>query len=322
MQARRDVLFSCIIRDFSPILLDKRRSQNKYHLHISTSNDLDSVYVGSWFSEDRGKPLEGRTLGGEAVSITVNIHFILADDRGTGLLCEDEQGRKARMVKIGQKAPDFTAQAYYQGNFTEIKLADYVGRWVALIFYPGDFTFVCATEVSAAAENYEAFESIGVQPLTISVDSPYVHKAWMQQELEKITTKPIKFPMASDVTGKIGMLYDVFDEAKTMNHRGGFIIDPDGIVQAVFMNNPSVGRSFEEIFRMLAGLIHIRKNSGDALPCDWMPGEKVLVPTPDMVGNIHGVWTTSNMSIGKFQKSEGGSIWSSDRMRFDSGKKK
>ena len=226
------------------------------------------------------------------------------------------------MLNVGQKAPDFTAQAYYQGKFTDVKLSDYAGKWVVLIFYPGDFTFVCATEVSAVAENYEAFEAINAQPLTISVDSPYVHKAWMQQELEKITTKTVKFPMASDVSGKIGELYGVFDAGKMMNHRGCFIIDPDGILQSVIINTPSVGRSFEEIFRMLAGLIHVRKNQLEALPCDWMPGDKVLTPTPEMVGNIHGVWTTANMSIGKFQKSEGGSIWSSERMRIDTGKKK
>ncbi len=226
------------------------------------------------------------------------------------------------MLNVGQKALDFTAQAYYQGKFTDVKLSDYAGKWVVLIFYPGDFTFVCATEVSAVAENYEAFEAINAQPLTISVDSPYVHKAWMQQELEKITTKTVKFPMASDVSGKIGELYGVFDAGKMMNHRGCFIIDPDGILQSVIINTPSVGRSFEEIFRMLAGLIHVRKNQLEALPCDWMPGDKVLTPTPDMVGNIHGVWTTANMSIGKFQKSEGGSIWSSERMRIDTGKKK
>ena len=80
---------------------------------------------------------------------------------------------------------------------------------------------------------------------------------------------------------------------------------------------PSVGRSYEELFRLLAGVIYLRKNQTDALPCDWMPGDKVLVPSADMVGNIHGVWNTSNMSIGRFQSSEGGSIWSSSRLKFD-----
>ena len=221
------------------------------------------------------------------------------------------------MIRIGQKAPDFTAPAYLDGKFTDVSLASYAGKWLVIMFYPGDFTFVCATEVSAAAENQEAFEALGVDVLTISVDSPYVHKAWMQQELEKMSPRPVRFPMASDVSGKIGTLFGVYDEEQFMNHRGYFIIDPDGVVPSMMVNNPSVGRSYEELFRLLAGLIHIRKNRDEALPCDWMPGDKVHVPSADMVGNIHGVWTTANMSIGKFQKTEGGSIWSSDRLRFD-----
>ncbi len=153
--------------------------------------------------------------------------------------------------------------------------------------------------------------------LTVSIDSPFVHKAWMEQELHKMATPKVKFPMASDVSGKIGTLYGVYDEEQYLDHRGCFIVDPDGIVQSVLINNPSVGRSYEELFRLLTGLIHVRKNNNEALPCDWMPGDKVLVPSADMVGKIHGVWNTSNMSIGRFRSSEGGSIWSSDRMRFD-----
>lgn len=224
------------------------------------------------------------------------------------------------MINIGQKAPDFKAPAYVDGRFVDVSLSDYAGKWLVVLFYPGDFTFVCATEVSAAAENYEAFEALGVEVVTISVDSPYVHKAWMQQELERMSTKQVRFPMASDVSGRIGAIYGVYDEEQFLNHRGWFIIDPDGVVQSVLINNPSVGRSYEELFRLLTGLIHIRKHNNEALPCDWMPGDKVLVPSAEMVGQIHGVWTTANMSIGKFKSTEGGSIWTSDRLRFDKGK--
>ena len=218
---------------------------------------------------------------------------------------------------IGKPAPDFTTKAFFQEGFKDISLSDYKGKWVVLLFYPGDFTFVCATEVAAAAEDGEAFESLGAQTISISVDSPYVHKAWVEQELSKITPKPVNFPMASDGSGKIGTLYGVYDPEQEMEHRGCFIIDPDGALQAVFINSPMVGRSFEEVFRVLTGLIHVRKNKTDALPCGWLPGDKVLAPTPDMVGKIHGVWTTAGMSIGKFKKEEGGSIWASDRMRIE-----
>ena len=220
------------------------------------------------------------------------------------------------MVRIGQKAPDFKAPAYHDGAFVDVSLSAYAGKWVVLLFYPGDFTFVCATEVSAAAENFEAFECLGVSVLTVSVDSPYVHKAWLAQELEKVTAKRVRFPMVSDVSGGIGKLFGVYDDERFFNHRGCFVIDPDGVVQAIQVTQPAVGRSYEELFRLLTGLVRVRKNPHEALPCDWMPGDKVLTPSADLVGNIHGVWTTANMSIGKFQSSEGGSVWSSDRLRF------
>ena len=164
-------------------------------------------------------------------------------------------------------APDFTASAFYQGSFKNIKLSDFSGGWVVLLFYPGDFTFVCATEVAAAAEDFDAFDSLGATPITVSVDSPFVHKAWAEQELAKITQKPVTFPMASDVAGKIGTLYGVYDDALSMDHRGCFIIDPDGVLQSVIINSPMVGRSFEEVFRILVGLVHVRKNKQEALPC-------------------------------------------------------
>jgi peroxiredoxin (alkyl hydroperoxide reductase subunit C) len=217
---------------------------------------------------------------------------------------------------VGKPAPEFTTRAYYQGAFKDISLSDFKGKWVILMFYPGDFTFVCATEVAAAAEDHEAFESLGAATITISVDSPHVHKAWMEQELREMTQKPVAFPMASDGAGKVGTLYGVYDEEQQIDHRGCFIVDPDGNLQAVLINNPMVGRSFEEVFRLLTGLIHVRKNKMEALPCGWLPGDKVLVPSPEMVGHIHGVWNTSNMSIGKMKKEEGGSIWTSDRMRI------
>ena len=221
------------------------------------------------------------------------------------------------MPCIGQHAPDFTAPAYHNGAFSQVSLSAYRGKWLVLLFYPGDFTFVCAIEVSAAAENQEAFAALGVEFLSISVDSPFVHKAWMEQELQKMAVQPVKFPMASDVSGKIGTLYGVYDEEKFFDHRGCFIIDPDGVVQSILINQPSVGRSYEELFRLLAALMHVRKNNNEALPCDWLPGDKALVPSAEMVGNIHGVWTTANMRIGKFSSTEGGSIWSSERMRID-----
>ena len=87
------------------------------------------------------------------------------------------------MIQVGKKAPDFAAPAYQQGKFISIKLSDYLGKWVLLCFYPGDFTFVWATEISAVAEKYSEFQKLGVEILSMSIDSMFVHKMWDDKEL-------------------------------------------------------------------------------------------------------------------------------------------
>jgi alkyl hydroperoxide reductase subunit AhpC len=197
------------------------------------------------------------------------------------------------MIRVGQKALDFEAPAYYNGEFTSIKLSDYLGKWVALCFYPGDFTFVWATEISAVAEKNEEFEKLGAQVLSMSTDSMFVHKMWVDNELSKMTSSgTIPYPMMSDGGGKIGEVFGVYDENAGVDVRGRFLIDPDGIVQGFEVLTPPVGRNVSETLRQIQAFQVVRNSKGtEATPSGWRPGKDTLKPGPELVGKVWESWT-------------------------------
>lgn len=135
---------------------------------------------------------------------------------------------------------------------------------------------------------------MGVQVLSMSVDSVYVHKMWNDHELSKMINKNMPFPMLSDQDGSIGKLYGVYDEDSGVNTRGRFLIDPDGIVQAFEVLTPSVGRNVAEAIRQLQAFQLVRASKGtEATPSGWKPGKQTLKPNPDLVGNVWKVWKVS-----------------------------
>jgi alkyl hydroperoxide reductase subunit AhpC len=198
-----------------------------------------------------------------------------------------------KMIKVGQKAPDFVAPAYFKGKFVNIKLSDHLGKWVVLCFYPGDFTFVWATEVSAVAEKYPEFQKLGVDVLSMSIDSVFVHKMWNDHELSKMVKGGIPFPMLSDAGGKVGTVYGIYDDNAGVETRGRFIIDPDGVVQGFEVLTPPVGRNVNESLRQIQAFQLVRNSKGtEATPSGWKPGKMTLKPGPDLVGKVWEVWKT------------------------------
>jgi alkyl hydroperoxide reductase subunit AhpC len=199
------------------------------------------------------------------------------------------------MIKVGQKAPDFTAPAYHKGKFVNLKLSEYLGKWVLLCFYPGDFTFVWATEVSAVAEKYSELQKLGVEVLSCSVDSVFVHKMWDDNELSKMVEGGIPFPMLSDGGGKVGKVYGIYDDDGGIETRGRFIIDPDGVIQGFEVLTPPVGRNVNESLRQIQAFQLVRESKGaEATPSGWKPGKKTLKPGPDLVGNVWKEWKTED----------------------------
>jgi peroxiredoxin len=187
------------------------------------------------------------------------------------------------MLKINEQGPEFTAEAYFKGDAVRLSLADYRGKWVILFFYPGDFTFVCPTELGDMADNYEKFKAEGAEILSISTDTHFVHKAW--HDCSKTINK-IKFPMLADPTGKISRDYGVYIEEEGQSVRGTFLIDPDGVIKAFEVHEDAIGRSTDELLRKLQAAKFCREHHGEICPMNWRPGVKTLTRDLDLVGKI------------------------------------
>jgi len=192
-------------------------------------------------------------------------------------------------VQVGKPAPDFETAALVQGEIKKVKLSDYRGRWVLLYFYPGDFTFVCPTELTAVAVKYQELNNMGAEVLAISVDSPYSHKMWQEGELAKMVPGGLPYPMLSDPGGRIGKEYGVYDEEAGVDVRGRFLIDPEGKLQAIEVLAPAIGRNVAEMLRQLKACQHAQA-TGEATPAGWEPGKKTLKPAAAMAGKVCEIW--------------------------------
>lgn len=127
--------------------------------------------------------------------------------------------------------------------------------------------------------------------LSVSTDSRFTHKIWQEVELSKMVEGGVPFPMLSDPGGRIGAVYGVYDEAAGVDIRGRFIIDPDGIIQAMEVLTPPVGRNPDELIRQVQAFQHVRATGGkEATPSGWTPGQPTLKPSPALVGRVWEVW--------------------------------
>jgi len=188
-----------------------------------------------------------------------------------------------KMLKIGQEIPDLEVQAYHLDEIKKLRFSDYRGKWLILVFYPADFTFVCPTELEELAEYYEEFKRLNAEVLSISTDTVYVHKAWhdTSQAIMKI-----KYPMVADPSGEICRIFGTYIEKEGLSLRATFIIDPDGILKCMEMHDNSIGRSAKEILRKLKASIYVRENPGEVCPASWEPGKGTLKPGLELVGKI------------------------------------
>lgn len=145
--------------------------------------------------------------------------------------------------------------------------------------------------MSAVAAKHEEFEKLGVQVISVSVDSMFIHKVWNDNELSKMVEGGIPFPMITDAGGKLGVLYGIYDDEAGVDTRGRFLIDPDGVIQGFEVLTPPVGRNVEETLRQVQAFQLVRESKGtQATPSGWRPGKKTLTPSPDLVGNVWKEW--------------------------------
>lgn len=148
--------------------------------------------------------------------------------------------------------------------------------------------------MSAVADKYPRFQELGVEVLSVSVDSVFVHKMWNDVELSKMVDGGVPFPMLSDAGGRVGTAYGIYDEDAGVETRGRFIIDPDGVVQGYEVLTPPVGRNVSETLRQIQAFQLVRETKGaEATPSGWRPGKDTLKPGPHLVGKVWEVWKTS-----------------------------
>ncbi|NCN07911.1 redoxin domain-containing protein [Candidatus Falkowbacteria bacterium] len=184
---------------------------------------------------------------------------------------------------INSYLPDLELEIYHQEKIKKIKLSDYRGKWLILFFYPADFTFVCPTELKEMAENYDNLKKLGAEVISVSTDNVYSHKAWHDTSE---TIKHIAFPMASDQTARLSQSLGVYIEEKGEALRGTFIINPQGVIKVIEVNDNSIGRSAQELVRKLQAAIFVSKHGDQVCPASWQPGGSTLKPDLDLVGKI------------------------------------
>lgn len=182
--------------------------------------------------------------------------------------------------KIRKPAPPFSGMAWDNGAFKEIKLEDYKGRWLVLFFYPFDFTFVCPTEICAFSDASDNFNKLSVSVLGVSGDSHFVHREFALRERKLGGVAPLKIPLLSDLNHKISRDYGCYipdgDDAGAC-FRATYIIDPEGILRHMSMNDTPVGRSVDEIMRLIQAFEYTKEH-GEVCPSNWKPGRKTMKP--------------------------------------------
>lgn len=176
-------------------------------------------------------------------------------------------------ARIGQPAPFFDMAS--TKNLTKlnenVKLSDYKGKWLVLLFYPLDFTFVCPTELISFSDHYEEFKGINTDVIGVSTDSVYSHRAWIQTPLDKNGVAGLKYPLAADSTKHVARDYGVLIEDQGIALRGLFIIDPQSILRYKVVHDLNIGRSVDETLRVIQAL-----QTGGLCQADWKPGQETL----------------------------------------------
>ncbi len=176
---------------------------------------------------------------------------------------------------IGMPLPDVTLDGQQAGVIKKFRTGDVRGKWLVLFFYPGDFTFVCPTELRELADYYGEFRNVGAEVMSVSTDSAFVHRAWREHNE---SVKKVNFPMLADRNGALARLFGVYDDEKGQAQRASFIISPGGKVAAFEVHHESVGRSADELLRKLQAAAAATGSHGGMCPAGWKPGGTLIKP--------------------------------------------
>ncbi|XP_063989162.1 peroxiredoxin 2-like [Diachasmimorpha longicaudata] len=182
--------------------------------------------------------------------------------------------------QIQKPAPDFAGTAVVNGDFKDIKLSDYRGKYVVLFFYPLDFTFVCPTELLAFSEKISEFKELNAEVVGVSTDSHFSHLAWINTPRKQGGLGgDLGYPLLSDFNKQIAASYGVLLDEPGVALRGLFIIDREGVLRQLSVNDLPVGRSVDETLRLIKAFQFVEKH-GEVCPANWQPDSKTIKPNP------------------------------------------
>ena len=187
------------------------------------------------------------------------------------------------MISIGDTIPSISFDAYHNDEVKSMNLDDFRDKWLILLFYPADFTFVCPTELKEAAGLYQEFKKEDAEIVSVSTDTTFVHKAWHDSS---DAIKTVTFPMAADPCGKLCKVFGTYIEDEGLSLRGSFVINPEGILKAYEIHDNNIGRSSIELLRKVRAAKFVAEHGGEVCPASWKPGESTLKPSMDLVGKI------------------------------------
>jgi len=176
------------------------------------------------------------------------------------------------MLTIGQKFPQFSLTGVVSNDlaraFQPFDQNTHAGKWQVVFFWPKDFTFVCPTEIAAFGKLHREFTDRDAVVYGVSTDSEFVHLAWRK---EKEELRHLPFPMLSDIKRDLSTALGVLDQEAGVAQRATFIVDPQGVIRFVYVTDLNVGRSPEEVLRVLDAL-----QTDELCPCNWQKGEETL----------------------------------------------
>jgi len=187
------------------------------------------------------------------------------------------------MSLINTEVKPFKATAYHNGEFVPVTEQSLKGQWSVVVFYPADFTFVCPTELGDLADHYAEFKKLGVEIYGVSTDTHFTHKAWHDTS---DTIKKVQYPLVGDPTGQLSRNFEVMIESEGLAYRGTFLINPEGRIKTIEVNDNGIGRDARELLRRVKAAQYVASHPGEVCPAKWTPGDKTLAPSLDLVGKI------------------------------------
>ena len=187
------------------------------------------------------------------------------------------------MSLINSEVKPFKATAYHNGKFVTMTNEDLKGKWSVFVFYPADFTFVCPTELGDLADNYAAFQELGVEIYGVSTDTHFTHKAW---DDTSETIGKVQYPLIADPTLALSRNFEVLIEEEGLAYRGTFVISPEGRIKIIEVHDNGIGRDAKELLRKVQAAQYVASHPNEVCPAKWTPGDKTLSPSLDLVGKI------------------------------------